>query len=112
MKVVTVKSPGGLDRLDVGEQPAPGEPGPGEIRVRIHASSLNYHDYGVVSGAMPTEDGRIPMSDGAGVVEALGEGVDEFKVGDSVVSGFFPSWQTGPALVGDFKTVPGDGVDG
>ena len=67
MKVVTVKSPGGLDRLDVGEQPAPGEPGPGEIRVRIHASSLNYHDYGVVSGAMPTEDGRIPMSDGAGV---------------------------------------------
>ncbi|MEA3251652.1 MAG: NAD(P)-dependent alcohol dehydrogenase [Pseudomonadota bacterium] len=112
MKVVTVKSPGGLDRLDVGERAAPGEPGAGEIRVRIHASSLNYHDYGVVSGAMPTADGRIPMSDGAGVVEALGEGVDEFKVGDSVVSGFFPSWQTGPALVGDFKTVPGDGVDG
>ncbi|MDW5377155.1 NAD(P)-dependent alcohol dehydrogenase [Halomonas sp. HP20-15] len=112
MKVVKLSSPGGLDRLDVGEQAAPGEPGPGEIRVRVHASSLNYHDYGVVSGAMPTEDGRIPMSDGAGVVEALGEGVDEFQVGDSVVSGFFPTWQTGPATVGDFKTVPGDGVDG
>lgn len=112
MKVVTLQSPGGLDRLEVGERAAPGEPGPGEIRVRIHASSLNYHDYGVVSGAMPTEDGRIPMSDGAGVVEAVGEGVDEFRVGDNVVSGFFPTWQTGPAMVGDFKTVPGDGVDG
>ncbi len=112
MKVVTVKSPGGLDHLEVAEQAAPGEPGPGEIRVRIHASSLNYHDYGVVSGAMPTEDGRIPMSDGAGVVEAVGDGVDEFKVGDSVVSGFFPTWLTGPATIGDFKTVPGDGVDG
>lgn len=112
MKVVTLKSPGGLDRLEVGERAAPGEPGAGEIRVRVHASSLNYHDYGVASGAMPTEDGRIPMSDGAGVVEALGEGVDEFQVGDNVVSGFFPSWQTGPAMVGDFKSVPGDGVDG
>ncbi len=112
MKVVTLPSPGGLDRLEIGERAAPGEPGPGEIRVRIHASSLNYHDYGVVSGAMPTEDGRIPMSDGAGVVEALGEGVDEFQAGDNVVSGFFPTWQAGPAMVGDFKTVPGDGVDG
>lgn len=112
MKAVTLKSPGGLDRLEVGERAAPGEPGAGEIRVRVHASSLNYHDYGVASGAMPTEDGRIPMSDGAGVVEALGEGVDEFQVGDNVVSGFFPSWQTGPAMVGDFKSVPGDGVDG
>jgi len=43
-------------------------PAPGEIRVRVHASSLNFHDYSVVSGVIPTEDGRIPMSDGAGVV--------------------------------------------
>ncbi|KXS38892.1 MAG: zinc-binding alcohol dehydrogenase [Halomonadaceae bacterium T82-2] len=112
MKVVTLKAPGGLDHLEVQERPEAGQPGPGEIRVRIHASSLNYHDYGVVSGAMPTEDGRIPMSDGAGVVEAVGEGVEAFAVGDRVVSVFFPTWQTGPAPVGDFTTVPGDGVDG
>ncbi|MDX5433649.1 MAG: NAD(P)-dependent alcohol dehydrogenase, partial [Halomonas sp.] len=37
MKVVTLKSPGGLDRLQVVEREAPGEPGPGEIRVRVHA---------------------------------------------------------------------------
>lgn len=112
MKVVTLRSPGGLDHLDIGERDAPGEPGPGEILVRVHASSLNFHDYGVVSGRMPTEDNRIPMSDGAGVVEAIGEGVEEFKAGDSVVSTFFPYWIDGQARVGDFKTTPGDGVDG
>lgn len=112
MKVVTLRSPGGLDHLDVGEHQAPGEPGPGEIRVRVHASSLNFHDYSVVTGIMPTEDGRIPMSDGAGVIEAVGEGVEEFKTGDAVVSTFFPHWLDGPARVGDFATTPGDGVDG
>ncbi|QJQ95107.1 MULTISPECIES: NAD(P)-dependent alcohol dehydrogenase [Halomonadaceae] len=112
MKVVTLRSPGGLDHLELSERDAPANPGPGEILVRVQASSLNFHDYGVVSGAMPTEDGRIPMSDGAGVVEAVGEGVEEFTVGDAVVSCFFPTWQTGPAMVGDFSTVPGDGVDG
>ncbi|GHE20836.1 zinc-dependent alcohol dehydrogenase family protein [Halomonas urumqiensis] len=112
MQVVTLSSPGGLDQLAVVEREAPGEPGPGEIRVRVHASSLNFHDYGVVSGKMPTEEGRIPMSDGAGVVEAVGEGVTEFAVGDAVVSTFFPYWLDGPARVGDFRTTPGDGVDG
>lgn len=112
MNVVTLRSPGGLDKLDVHECEAPGEPGPGEVRVRVHASSLNYHDYSVVAGAMSTEDGRIPMSDGAGVVEAVGEGVEEFTVGDRVVSTFFPEWLEGPARIGDFTTTPGDGVDG
>ncbi|MDX1799781.1 MAG: NAD(P)-dependent alcohol dehydrogenase [Marinobacter sp.] len=112
MKVVNLKSPGGLDHLNVTDQAAAGEPDPGEIRVRIHASSLNFHDYGVVSGKMPTADGRIPMSDGAGVVEAVGDGVEEFAVGDHVVSTFFPTWLDGPARVGNFATTPGDGVDG
>jgi NADPH:quinone reductase-like Zn-dependent oxidoreductase len=61
---------------------------------------------------IPTDDKRIPMSDGAGVVEAVGEGVEEFAVGDAVVSTFFPYWLEGPARVGDFTTTPGDGVDG
>ena len=90
----------------------PGEPKRGEIRVRIHASSLNFHDLGVVAGRMPAADGRIPMSDGAGVVEAIGEGVSEFTPGDSVVSGFFPFWHGGEAAVADFSQTPGDGIDG
>ena len=57
-------------------------------------------------------DGRIPMSDGAGLVENIGSGVTEFKVGDHVVSCFFPNWLEGLPPVADFSTVPGDGVDG
>ena len=69
-----MRSRSGLDKLELIVMTDPGAPGPGEIRVRVHASSLNLHDYGVVSGRMPTVDGRIPMSDSAGVVEAVGEG--------------------------------------
>lgn len=112
MRVVTLGSGGGLDQLHVVDREAPGEPGPGEIRVRIRASSLNFHDYAVVAGMIPTEDGRIPMSDGAGVIEAVGEGVEAFAVGDAVVSTFFPYWLDGPARVADFKSTPGDGLDG
>src|SRR5688572_24926532 len=112
MKAIVLRSPGGLDRLELIEMPEPGPPGPGEIRVRLHASSLNYHDYLVATGRIRTADGRIPMSDGAGVVEAVGEGVTAFTVGDHVISCFFPEWQDGPPAVGDFSTVPGDGVDG
>ncbi|TFI58511.1 NAD(P)-dependent alcohol dehydrogenase [Sphingomonas parva] len=112
MRAVRLEAPGGLDRLRLVDDPDPGAPGPGEIRVGIHASSLNYHDYGVVIGAMRAEDGRIPMSDGAGLVEAVGAGVTEFEPGDSVVSCFFPDWQDGPPTVADFARTPGDGIDG
>jgi NADPH:quinone reductase-like Zn-dependent oxidoreductase len=80
--------------------------------VHIHASSLNYHDLGVVSGRIPAANGRIPMSDGAGVVESVGEGVTEFAPGVSVVSCFFPYWQNGDPDVADFSGTPGDGLDG
>lgn len=112
MQVITLQAPGGLDKLNVQDATAPGAPAAGEVRVRIHASSLNFHDYGVVAGIMPTADGRIPMSDGAGIVEEVGEGVSEFSVGDRVVSTFFPYWLEGPARIADFTTTPGDGVDG
>lgn len=112
MKAVTVRSPGGLEKLQLVEMKDPGEPGAGEIRVRIRASSLNFHDFSVVSGVIPTEDGRIPMSDGAGVVEAVGGGIEQFAVGDSVVSTFFPTWQAGEPPLGDFSQTPGDGLDG
>ena len=112
MKTVTVTSPGGLDNLRVTDQAEPGNPGPGEIRVRLHANSLNFHDFLVANGGIPTEDGRIPMSDGAGVVEAVGEGVEEFAVGDNVVSTFFPPWLDGEPQEGNFTNVPGDGLDG
>lgn len=109
---MTLSAPGGLDRLNLADASDPGQPGPGEVRVALHASSLNFHDYLVCSGKSPAADGRIPMADGAGVVEAVGEGVTEFSPGDHVVSVFFPDWQAGPAQVSDFRRVPGDGIDG
>ncbi|MFD0985747.1 zinc-dependent alcohol dehydrogenase family protein [Methyloligella solikamskensis] len=112
MKAINVEKPGGLDRLKLVDMDAPGDPGKGEIRVKLHASSLNYHDYAVAKGAIPTENGRIPMSDGAGVVEAVGEGVDELAVGDRVVSCFFPPWLDGGPTIADFSSTPGDGIDG
>ncbi len=112
MKAIQLQHPAGLDHLRLVDMPAPGAPKAGEIQVRIHASSLNYHDLGVVSGHARAQDGRIPMADGAGVVTAVGEGVTEFAVGDFVVSCFFPNWQSGRAVPTTFQTVPGDGVDG
>lgn len=109
-KAIYLEPPGGLDRLTPGEAQTR-EPGPGEITVRLHASSLNYHDFGVVSRPGSAVR-RIPMSDGAGVVTAIGAGVSEFAVGDSVVSTFFPTWLTGEPTLSDFATVPGDGIDG
>lgn len=112
MHAIQLQQPGGLDHLHLVDLPAPGAPAAGEIQVRIHASSLNYHDLMVVTGAAPTADKRIPMADGAGIVTAVGEAVTEFAVGDAVVSCFFPEWQSGPTLPAGFQNVPGDGIDG
>lgn len=110
-KAMVVGAGGGFERVGVTQRQVP-EPGPGEITVRLRASSLNYHDYAVVSGMWGPAEDRIPMSDGAGEVTAVGPGVTEFAVGDRVVSTFFPTWLDGlPDVVG-FATVPGDGVDG
>ncbi len=112
ISAVRVGSPAGLDTLELATLADPGQPGPGEIRVRLQASSLNYHDFAVVMGMIPAEAGRIPMSDGAGVVEAIGAGVTQFTVGQLVTSVFFPDWNDGAAPTSAFTRVPGDGIDG
>lgn len=114
MKSVLLKSPGGFNNIYVKESVNPPQPGPGQIKVAIKASSLNFHDFLVANGTISTADNRILMSDGAGIVEAVGDGVSEFQVGDNVVSCFFPQWPAGPAYdpVGSFLNTPGDGIDG
>lgn len=111
VKAMRIRLPAGVDSL-VLDRAEPRNPGPGEVQFRVRASSLNYHDYAVVVGALNPADGRIPLSDAAGEVIAVGEGVDAFKAGDKVISTFFPTWLNGePEFVG-FGTVPGDGIDG
>jgi len=101
----------GLDNLTIATADS-GSPGPGDVRVRLHASSLNYHDYIVCLGGIPTPAGRIPMSDGAGIVTEIGSAVTEFTVGDAVVSTFFPDWIGGDMTLEKLARVPGDRCDG
>ena len=111
MKVAAVKTPGGLDKIAIEDRPTP-TAGPGEILVRVRASSLNFHDFAVVGGMIRVPDGRIPMSDGAGEVVALGDGVTRWKVGDQVLSTFFPNWPAGGPALPRLTGVPGDHADG
>jgi len=62
------------------------EPGPGEVRVRIAASGVNPTDWKARSGATPRPIGdfQIPNQDGAGVIDALGAGVDPSREGQRV----------------------------
>jgi NADPH2:quinone reductase len=61
-------------------------PGPGEVLVRVHASGINPTDYKARSGAVPRpiDEFQVPHQDGAGVVEAVGAGVDPSRVGERV----------------------------
>jgi NADPH:quinone reductase-like Zn-dependent oxidoreductase len=111
LKAIQLKNPGGLDNLQLVDV-EPRAPGPGELQVRIHASSLNFHDYVVAIGLLPVDDNRVPMSDGAGVVEAVGEGVTDYAVGDRVMSLFFPLWLGGDLTEAMQAIVPGDRSEG
>jgi NADPH:quinone reductase len=73
------------DVLEVTDTERP-EPGPGEVRVRIHASGLNPTDVKARSGAVPRPiDGfQIPGMDGAGIIDKLGAGVDPARNGQRV----------------------------
>ncbi len=88
----------GLDALAQVERPDP-KPGPGEVVVRMRAASLNARDQGVMSGRYrggAIKRATIPLSDGAGEVIALGEGVTRFKIGERVTPTFQRGWLDGP----------------
>jgi len=70
-------------------------PGPRQVSVRIHATSLNYRDLLNLQGTASNRAGLIPLSDGAGSVVAVGSEVTRWKIGDRVSPGFFSDWHTG-----------------
>jgi NADPH:quinone reductase-like Zn-dependent oxidoreductase len=86
----------GVDRLKLEERPAP-EPKAGEVLVRTRAASLNYRDLLVVKGVghWKPSSPRVPVSDGAGEVVAVGGGVSRWRVGDRVIGLFLPKWLDG-----------------
>ena len=111
MRLARLRAPGGLDNLQVVEEDH-AEPKPGELLVRIRACSLNFLDDLLALGKKSCTDGCIPLSDGAGDVVAVGDGVDEFKVGDTVVSTFYPYWLGGDMTPATKRDVPGESIDG
>jgi NADPH:quinone reductase-like Zn-dependent oxidoreductase len=89
-----------LDALLLTDRPDP-RPGPREILIRVRATSLNYRDQMIVTGNYfggPVSRNTIPLSDGAGEVAAVGDGVTRFKAGDRVAGTFFQSWISGPMV--------------
>jgi NADPH:quinone reductase-like Zn-dependent oxidoreductase len=111
MRVARLRAPGGLQNLQLVAEDG-SQPGPGQLLVRLRASSLNAHDDMVVQGTIPCADGRIPLTDGAGEVIAVGDNVEGFKVGDNVVSTFWPYWLEGEMTAATRRDVPGDTTDG
>ncbi|MEM7268005.1 MAG: NAD(P)-dependent alcohol dehydrogenase [Pseudomonadota bacterium] len=95
MKAWAITSEGGVDALELQERTTP-DPGPGEVRVRMTANSINYRDLTTIED--PASRGlpypTVPNSDGAGVISAVGEGVT-LKEGDRVASCFFSDWTAG-----------------
>ena len=104
---------GSVDSLRMVERPDP-EPGPGEALVRIRASALNYRDHMILNliDSTPKPENRIPLSDGAGEVVAVGVGVDRVRPGDRVMVSLFTSWLDGPLQPSHFGSDLGGGCDG
>jgi len=110
-RAVRLRHPASLDNLRM-ESAEAHAPGPGEIKVRIRAASLNFRDGLVVGGFFPAVDGLIPLSDGTGEVLEVGSGVTEFKQGDQVVSTFHPKWLDGHIEKSELTNTPGGPADG
>ena len=100
MKAVRFSEFGGPEVLRYEDIPVP-EPGPGEVRVRLAASGVNFIDVYQRTGLYPGDLPRTLGNEGAGEVEALGEGVEEFSEGDFVafagVPGAYAEYVIAPA---------------
>src|SRR5947209_8698112 len=85
MRAAYIEQPGPPEAIKVGELPDPST-GPGQILVRVHATSLNPIDLYIRSGmvAMPMSFPYVIGADFAGTVEALGHGATRYQVGDRV----------------------------
>jgi NADPH:quinone reductase-like Zn-dependent oxidoreductase len=102
-----------IDRLELSEAPEP-TPRAGEVLVKVRAVSLNYRDLLVTLGhynpkmSLP----RIPVSDGAGEVVAIGEGVTQVKTGQRVAGIFMQNWLDGAPNAQKHRGALGGDIDG
>lgn len=114
MRVYQLENDWGLDHLKLAQRPDP-KPGPGQIVVRIEASSLNFRDLVVLNRGYGKSTGNLPLvvlSDGAGIVVDTGAGVQRVSVGDRVAPTFFQSWIAGAPRQENFLKALGGPLDG
>jgi NADPH:quinone reductase-like Zn-dependent oxidoreductase len=113
MKVYEIRGKFGLESLALVERPQP-QPGPHEVLVRVRAVALNYRDLLVAKGAynpkMPLP--RVPCSDAAGEVAAVGDKVSRVRAGQRVAGLFMPAWQSGELTDAKARSALGGAVDG
>ena len=113
MKAFELQDTSGIEALRLVEKPVP-SPGERDVLVRIRAVSLNYRDLLTVKGGYGSRQKLplIPLSDGAGVVEAVGSGVTQFKAGDKVIGSFFENWIGGRPTRDKLAGALGGSADG
>jgi len=113
MKLYRITEATGIEALALQEGAQP-EPRAGEILVRMRAFSLNYRDLMIVQGRYPghVSTPLVPLSDGAGEVVAVGDGVTRFSPGDRVASCFFGDWLDGALTTQQAGTARGGAAQG
>jgi NADPH:quinone reductase-like Zn-dependent oxidoreductase len=113
MRVFEMRETFGIDNLAIAERQQP-LPGHGQAVVRVRAVSLNYRDLLVVKGLynpkLPLP--LVPLSDGAGDVIAVGDGVSRVKTGDRVAGIFMQTWLAGGQTETNAKSALGGGMQG
>lgn len=111
MRAFHLTAPGSanLRRVEVDDP----RPGPGEVLVRLRAASLNYLDLAVARGEFgPCTYPVVPVTDGAGDIAALGDGVEGWAVGERVVPAYLPDWVAGGLTVGAVRRMRGVTMQG
>jgi NADPH:quinone reductase-like Zn-dependent oxidoreductase len=113
MRSYEIQEYGGSSGLKLVDRPLP-EPDDYDVVVQIRATSLNYRDLIVLQGRYDRNPivGRVPLSDGAGEVVAVGPAVTKFKLGDRVAACFFQGWPAGRFSGEMHRTALGGPIDG
>ncbi|WP_077923960.1 quinone oxidoreductase [Spirosoma sp. 209] len=105
MRAIQFSQTGGPDVLTLVDRPTP-TPGPGEALIRLTAIGINYIDTYHRTGLYPVPLPYIPGSEGAGVIEAVGEGVTDLSVGQRVAYSMAPGSYAEYVVVAADKLVP------
>ncbi len=112
-KAAHITPGGGIESLGWGQRRVP-DPGEHEVGIRVRAVSLNYRDLVIASGHYPLTHSHplVPVSDGAGIVDAVGAGVTRVRAGDRVSANFVRDWVSGPFGPAQQASSLGGEVDG